>query len=332
MRFRLSVLVLSLPIVLVLPDHTLALSPAQYPGLQSFIQEMVSKHGLSEPEMDQWFKQTRIRQDVLSAVRAPKEALPWYEYRKLFVTGPSARRGKTFWKTNAKALSKAQREYGVDPATIVAIIGVETQYGRNTGRFPIMDALTTLMLEYPPRREFFRRELEEYLLLSRELKLDPLELRGSYAGAIGVPQFMPSSYRQYAIDFDGDDERNIVSGHADAIGSVANFLKQHGWQRDGLIIQPLQLQKDLINWLEKLGNAPTLPLRYLLGYGVLPMEYNDADESAALVTLEGEAGPLYHIGYNNFYVITHYNRSQNYAMAVFELSQWIRKLYRMDQP
>ncbi len=321
-------LVLSLVLMVALPVTAFAVSLDAHPELQSFIQAMVTNHGFSERKLNNWFRQTNIQQDIIQAINTPKEALPWYEYRKLFVTKPSANRGQRFWKNNATALSMAQRKYGVDPATIVAIIGVETQYGRNTGRYRVLDALTTLTLKHPPRRKFFRGELEAFLLLTRELQTNPLKLRGSYAGAMGVPQFIPSSYRQYAIDFNGDGRRDIIGNVTDAIGSVANFLKAHGWQKDGAVIERLELEEELVVWLEKIKSSPMPPLQYLLGYGILPVQYNDGDPSTALIRLEGESGPLYHLGYNNFYVITRYNRSRNYAMAVFELSEWIRRLFK----
>jgi membrane-bound lytic murein transglycosylase B len=332
MALRLSLLAaLSLPIFLSLPGHCLAVSPGDYPALQTFIQDMSSKHKLAIPDLNQWFDQAAIRQDILAAVNAPKEALPWYRYRGLFVTKQNAIRGERFWQANARSLARAEHEYGVDPATIIAILGVETQYGRNLGRHRVMDALTTLMLEYPRRQAFFRRELEEYLLLTRELGMNPLTLRGSYAGAIGVPQFIPSSYRRYAVDFDGDERVNLVDSTADAIGSVANYFRQHGWERDGLVIADVRLEGQLATWIEELDSTPITPLKYLITYGILPLEYNNIDQSAALIRLEEEAGPVYRFGYNNFYVITRYNRSRNYAMAVYELSEWIRRLQEQRQ-
>ena len=318
---------LSLPIFLFFSGPCPAVSPGDYPALHTFIQEMSGKHGLAIPDLKRWFDQADIRQDILAAVNAPKEALPWYRYRELFVTKQNAMRGKRFWGANARSLARAEREYGVDPAMIIAILGVETQYGRNLGRHRVMDALTTLMLEYPRRRVFFRRELEEYLLLTRELGINPLTLRGSYAGAIGVPQFIPSSYRRYAVDFDGDERINLVSSTADAIGSVANYFRQHGWERDGLVIADIRLEGELATWIEELDSNPITSLKYLITYGILPLEYNQIDQSAALIRLEEETGPVYRFGYNNFYVITRYNRSRNYAMAVYELSQWIRQVY-----
>ncbi len=321
----------TLLISLSLPGKCLAVNASEYPALQTFVQMMASKHGMSEAELYGWFAQAAIRDDILAAIRAPKEALPWYRYRKLFVTKQSAARGQRFWRANADTLLRAEREYGVDPATIVAILGIETQYGRNLGSHRVLDALTTLMLEYPRRSAFFGRELEEYLLLTRELGVDPLVLRGSYAGAIGVPQFIPSSHRRYAVDFDGDKHIDIVDSAADAIGSVANYFKQHGWQQGGPIIADIKLDGELADWIKQLDHQPITPLKYLITYGILPMEYNNIDQTAALIRLDEEAGPVYHVGYNNFYVITRYNRSRNYAMAVYELSQWIRRLYDQEQ-
>ncbi len=305
-----------------------AVTVRDYPALGTFIQEMVEKHHFSEQELEQWFARANVRQEILDAIRAPKEALPWHRYRELFVTETSARRGASFWQAHAQTLARAEREFGVDPATVVAIMGIETRYGRSSGRFPVMEALTTLMLEYPRRSTFFRRELEQYLLLTRELKLDPLALQGSYAGAIGVPQFIPSSYRRYAVDFDGDHRIDLVDSYADAIGSVANYFKQHGWQPNAPVIADIELDGELIAWLDELGSRPVVPIKYLIGYGLLPLDYNGVDHAAALIRLEERAGPVYRLGYNNFYVITRYNRSSNYAMAVYELARSIRRTYR----
>ncbi len=315
------------PLWLAAAGPAAALSTRDYPELGSFIQEMVQKHGLPEEELVRWFAQTSIRHDVLAAIRSPKEALPWHRYRELFVTQPSAERGARFWREHAQTLARAEREFGVDAATIVAILGIETQYGRNGGRYPVMETLATLMLEYPRRGSFFRRELEQYLLLTREHKFDPLALRGSYAGAIGVPQFIPSSYRRYAIDFDNDQRIDLVGSYDDAIGSVASYFKQHGWQQGTPVIADVELDGELIAWLAKLGDRPVVPIRYLLGYGVLPLDYGNIDQSAALIRLEEPGRAVYRLGYNNFYVITRYNRNHNYAMAVYELARSIRRVY-----
>jgi membrane-bound lytic murein transglycosylase B len=298
-----------------------------YPRLQLFMDEMASRHDFDLKQLARWFADAEIRDDILDAIRRPKENLPWHEYRPLFVNDERRRPGLAFWRAHAETLARAEVEYGVPAEIIVSILGVETRYGRQTGRYRAFDALTTLMLRYPERSDFFRNELAEFLLLSRELGVSPLGIKGSYAGALGAPQFMPSSYRHYAVDFSGDRRRDLLNNIEDTIGSVANFLKQHGWQRDEPIVGEVQLEGSMYSWLENNGTEPRISIKYLSRYGIRPVIDTGPRELAALVRLEGEAGPVYRLGYNNFYVITRYNRSKNYAMAVVELAQDLRRLY-----
>jgi membrane-bound lytic murein transglycosylase B len=270
----------------------------------------------------------RLRPEILQAMERPKEALPWYEYRRLFVNDGRAEQGVGFWRRHDALLKRAHETYGVPPEIVVAVLGVETQYGRNTGQWPVLDTLTTLVLRYPPRAAFFRQELEQYLLLARELKLDPVRVKGSYAGAMGMPQFIPSSWRRYAVDFDGNGARDLLGSPADIIGSVANFLRVHGWQPDAPVADVAHVEGTLYFWIEKLGIKPSLPLDQFVRYGVSPPVPRDPATPAALILLEGESGPSARIGYNNFYVITRYNRSHRYAMAVHELADHIRQRYR----
>lgn len=299
--------------------------PAPLPELESFIRDMARTHGFSAPALERLFRGARLRPEIIQAMERPKEALPWYEYRKLFLTGERVQTGVAFWRRHARLLERAERTYGVPPEVVVAILGVETQYGKNTGRWPVLDALTTLTLRYPPRAAFFRQELEQYLLLTRELKRDPAALKGSYAGAMGIPQFIPSSWRRYAVDFDGDRKRDLLGSRADIIGSVANFLRAHGWQPDSPVIDPARAEGALHQWLEKLDGQPVLPLSQLVRQGVSPLTARDPELPAALILLEEETGAQPYIGYNNFYVITRYNRSHRYAMAVHELSGLLRR-------
>ena len=208
----------------------MAIDLARYPRLQSLIDYMSEKHGFSREALKTLFEQVEIKQNILDSMNRPGEARPWSAYRQQFVTEPSARRGSRFWRRHQRALTRAQKKFGVDPAVIVAIIGVESRYGRAAGGNRTLDALTTLTLEYPRRAAFFRRELIQFLLLAREQRVNPLAIKGSYAGAIGAAQFMPSSYRNYAIDFDADGRADLMGSRADAIGSVANYLKKHGWK------------------------------------------------------------------------------------------------------
>lgn len=310
----------------------LALERSQYPQLGDFIQYMVAKHDLHATDLNALFARVEIKPDIIAAMERPKEGLPWYEYRKLFVTDESVRNGIKFWKANDATLKRAAQRYNVDPAIIVAIIGVETRYGRNVGGYRVLDALTTLALKSADRADFFRAELEEFLLLTEELGLDPLSIKGSYAGAMGVPQFMPSSYRRYAVDFDGDRKRNLLTSTEDAIGSVANYFKAHGWLDNESVTDDVTIEGSLYSWLENNGNEPTLSVSQLKKYGIIPTEEVNLKQLASLITLEGENGPMHRLGYNNFYVITRYNRSKHYAMAVYELSRALHKLYNETAP
>jgi membrane-bound lytic murein transglycosylase B len=302
-----------------------ALNVDEYPALQSLIAEMAEQYGYAPQKLRKTFRCARIRPEIIEAMERPKEMLPWYEYSKIFLTEENVQRGARFWKKHAAALTRAGEEYGVPPETVVAIIGVETQFGRNKGNIPILDALTTLTLEYPARAAFFRRELTEFLLLARELDVDACGIKGSYAGAMGLPQFMPSNYRRFAVDFDANGARDILDDPEDAIGSVALYLKQHGWEAGAPVADDANLEGTRYFWIEKLGIMPTLPLRQLASYGIFPRRHENAERRAALISLEGEYGPFYRLGYNNFYVITRYNHNKRYAMAVYELGERIRQ-------
>lgn len=303
-----------------------AVNVEEFPALRLFIDEMASRYKFAHKELGEWFAQAELRDDIIEAVYRPKESTPWHEYRKLFVNDGRASKGLEFWKANAEAVFSASAEYGVPPEIIVAIIGIESRYGRQGGRYRVLDALLTLTLRYPERSEFFRNQLAEFLLLARELNASPLSIKGSYAGAMGIPQFIPSSYRSYAVDFDGDNKRDL-NDVEDAIGSVANFLKQHGWKRDQPIVGEVNLEGSMYSWIENNGVEPRISVQHLSRYGILPTQRIDAHQLAALISFEGENGPIHRLGYNNFYVITRYNRSTNYSLAVVELSEQIRRLY-----
>ena len=308
------------------PALAQAVNVEELPALRLFIDEMASRYKFSHKELNEWFGQAELRDDIIEAVYRPKESTPWHEYRKLFVNDGRASKGLEFWKANAETVFSASSEYGVPPEIIVAIIGIESRYGRQGGRYRVLDALLTLTLRYPERSEFFRNQLAEFLLLARELNVSPLSIKGSYAGAMGIPQFIPSSYRSYAVDFDGDRKRDL-NDFEDAIGSVANFLKQHGWKRDQPIVGEVNLEGSMYSWIENNGVEPRISIQHLSRYGILPTQRIDAHQLAALISFEGENGPIHRLGYNNFYVITRYNRSTNYSLAVVELSEQIRKLY-----
>lgn len=309
------------------PTAATGLEPEVYPEVSTFITEMTARHGFERKPLERLFSGVRLRPEILEAMERPREAVAYFEYRKQFLTEEHLRLGQRYWKQHARTLERAAAEYGVAPHIVVAILGVETQYGRNTGDYPVLDALATLAFTYPRRAAFFRRELEEFLLLCRETGLDPARVRGSYAGAIGPPQFLPSSYRSYAVDFDGDARRDLLASHADIIGSVAHFLHRHGWQPGEPVADETRVEGTLHQWIEKLGPRPVLPVGRLMQYGVIPSDLHDVERRAALIRLEGENGPRYLLGFQNFYVLTRYNHSIRYAMAVVELGEQLRRRY-----
>lgn len=324
MRFCLQLLLFVCTALLTV-HGAYALNLDKFPALRVFAADMANQHGFSALQLRRMFRCVKLRPEIIEAMEQPKEMLPWYEYSKIFLTEENVQHGVQFWTQHAKALVHAQELYGVAPETVVALIGVETQFGRNQGNYPVLDSLTTLMLDYPPRTAYFRHELTELLLLARELKANPCQIKGSYAGAMGLPQFMPSSYRQFALDFNGDGKRDIIGSPEDAIGSIANYLKEHGWEAGEPVIGDVHLEGTRYFWIEKLGLKPALSVRQLTHYGIFPRRVNNTERRAALISLEGEYGPLYRLGYNNFYVITRYNHNKQYAMAVYELGEMIRK-------
>ena len=296
---------------------------AARPEVQAFIAELAEQHGFVESELRWLFSRVRRVQPSLQAIQPPSAERPlsWQEYRATFINERRIAAGVAFWHAHRRALERAQREFGVPAQIVVGVLGVETFFGRNTGRWRVVDTLTTLAFDYPPRAGFFRDELTSYLLLARDSGADVFAARGSYAGAIGIPQFMPGSVRRYAVDFDGDGRVDLQRSAADAIGSVANFLKQHGWQPDGEISLQVRVSGDA--WRGYLdGIEPKHPLDALLKAGVeLPgARALPAGARAALVELETPGQPSeYRLGLQNFYVLTRYNRSAFYAAAVADL-------------
>jgi membrane-bound lytic murein transglycosylase B len=291
-----------------------------------FIDTMVSKHHFKKSELTRVFSRTRLRQKIIDAITRPAESKPWYQYRPIFVTDKRVRAGVEFWNTNQSLLEQAEKVYGVPAEIITAIIGVETYYGRQKGGYRVIDSLSTLAFDYPKRGAFFRSELEQFLLMTREEDMDPLSVKGSYAGAMGQPQFIASSFRAYAIDFDKDGKRDIWNNNADVIGSVAYYFKRHGWTPGGTIASRARIDTDDINGLVDKGIKPNSSIHQLQEQGVHPTTTLPPDTLAALIELEQKNGHEYWLGMNNFYVITRYNHSPLYAMAVYQLGQEIRHL------
>ena len=273
----------------------------------------------------------RVLNSVLEAISRPAEAKPWHEYRLIFIQPLRIERGVDFLIEHRAALDRAERIYGVAPQIIVSIIGVETLYGEHTGRNRVLDSLATLGFRYPRRSEFFISELEHFLVLAREEGLDPLTVKGSYAGAMGIPQFISSSYRSYAVDFDGDQVRDLLGSVEDAIGSVANYLQRHGWRGGEKIAVPAEVAGDGFREFLDLGLKPETTIAEMQRNGV--KTYDSAPESAkgALLEFELRDGVEYWVGLNNFYAITRYNHSPLYAMAVYQLSEAIQEEHIRSQ-
>ena len=292
-----------------------AQSFGERPDVKSFIGELVERHGFDPVKLERVFARTQ-RLDAPLQLIVPAERPSWQDYRAQFINETRIARGTAFWKVNRRVLARAERKYGVSAAIIVAILGVETNYGRNMGRYRGGDALATLAFDYTPRASFFRGELEQYLLLSRESRTDVFALQGSYAGAIGIPQFMPGSVRRYAVDFDGDGVIDLRRSSADAIGSVANFLREHGWKTGEPVLLRAKLAPDAALFTDG-SLRPRHRLGDIVAAGVaLDPEPSSEDVLGALVALEGD----YRVGLQNFYVITRYNRSAFYAAAVADLA------------
>ena len=287
-----------------------------------FVAQAASSSGMTPAEVRGWLDQARYQQSIINAITRPAEGKAWKDYRPIFLTDARIQQGRTFYAEHRSELDKVSADTGVPVEIILAIIGVETSYGRITGTYRVLDALYTLGFFYPRREEFFRAELEQLFALSREEKLDLGTLKGSYAGAMGWGQFMPSSYREFGRDGDGDGRRDLLGSPRDAFASVANYFVGHGWQPGQPAFVPARADP---------GAAPFVPdnfeakysLAELAARGYHPLDPAAPNLPATLLTLEGANGPEYWIGYQNFYVITRYNRSPMYAMAVYQLAREI---------
>jgi len=293
------------------------------PEIQALITELSTEQGFDAAQLQTMFAGVKLLPEIVTRITKPAEAMPWFRYRALLIQPNRIDQGADFWAANKAALERAEKTYGVSASIIAGILGVETRFGRVTGSFRIIDSLTTLTLEFPRRSAFFRKELVQFLLLCREEGFDPLRLQGSYAGAMGKPQFMPSSYRSYAIDFDGDGKRDLLGNTEDAIGSIANYLSRYGWTENSSVALPVTLSNPGAADALTKGIKPQLSLDELRALGVSDSGRQAGTEKAALLAFETETGPEYWLGLNNFYAITRYNQSQLYAMAVYQLGDAI---------
>jgi len=295
-----------------------------------FVTGMVKKHQFKEEQLKQLFQSVDIKENIIKTMKKPAEGLPWYKYRKIFMSDKRIQGGVKFWQENEATLTAVESKYGVSAEIIIAIIGVETLYGGNTGHHRVIDGLSTLAFAYPKRSKYFLSELESFLILCREEKMNPLEPTGSYAGAMGIPQFMPSSYRAYAADFENDQKRDIWNNPADAIASVANYFFKHHWHKDEAIAFPVTTEGEVYQQALKKGLKPDTSWADLQALSVNSLQPIKADEKVKLLAYQQQESRELWIGLHNFYVITRYNHSPLYAMAVYQLSDAIYKEKHKD--
>ena len=294
-----------------------------HPGAEAFVERMAAEHALDPEHIRSVVAEAEYKQSIIDAMTRPAEAKPWYDYRPIFLTDNRIQGGVEFWRANAQLLAEVSERFGIPIELVVAIVGVETNYGRNTGSFRVIDALATLGFYYEPRSAFFSSELGHFMALAHEESLPLTEIRGSYAGAMGLGQFIPSSYRAYAVDFDGSGHRDLWRSLPDALGSVANYLAAHRWITGQPIVLPIDGLMDSAS-TEGFGMKPEHTLQDLvnMGFEFDPLDL-DPETPATVIELAGTDGPEYWVGLNNFYVITRYNRSPLYAMAVTQLAEAI---------
>jgi membrane-bound lytic murein transglycosylase B len=305
----------------------------QQKNVVAFIDQMVIDHAFDRDALSAVLAEAQIKQNIIKKISTPAErTLTWGEYRKIFITKERINVGVTFWQDHQEMLQRIALETGVSIEILVGIIGVETYFGRITGKDRVIDALATLAFEYPPRSKFFRNELMQFLILAREEDLDPTVPMGSYAGAMGRPQFMPSSFRAYAVDATGDDKRDIWNNWADVSGSIANYFLEHGWRKSEAIAAQATLGT---NWRGEIPKPKNIlkassTVEKLSKKGVLFATELCADSKGELLTYEGDDGIEHWVGFHNFFVITKYNHSAMYALAVHQLGQKISAKVNVD--
>ncbi|GJM04657.1 MAG: soluble lytic transglycosylase B [marine bacterium B5-7] len=298
-----------------------------------FIKKMASQYDFDSTSLKKLFDQVIVSETILKAISKPAEKrLPWHKYRNIFLKQKRIDEGVEFLNKNQEKLHAAEERFGVPAEIITAIIGVETFYGRIAGSYRVVDALNTLGFYYPKRAAFFRSEFEQFLLLAREQGFDPLSLKGSYAGAMGMPQFISSSYRHYAIDFDGDDTIDIWNNSDDAIGSVANYFAEHGWQKNKAIVAKVKVKGERYKAVLGNGLEPDIGVAELEEFGIISNSSFEKNEKLKLFEYEQEDTNEYWLAHKNFYVITRYNHSHLYAMAVYQLATEISKRLNNTSP
>ncbi|MGL6028632.1 MAG: lytic murein transglycosylase B [Legionella sp.] len=304
----------------------------QRKDVKQFINMMVTKHHFNAKQLTATMNQVSLQPQIIESMERPYEKKNWDVYRDLFLTAQRVQGGLDFWAANRTALERAQKRYGVPPEMIVAILGVETLYGAKQGDHKVLDALATLAFEYPKRSPYFTKELTEYLLLCREHKVPATHYKGSYAGAIGKPQFMPSSYRYYAVDSNNKGHRDLVDNNDDVIASIANYFHKHGWKKNQGIAQTAQLKGWHFKKIQMNPRTANYNYKQLESAGVKPITAaQNHPGRAGLIELMTAEGKEYWLAYPNFFVITRYNSSPQYALAVYLLSQQLKQQWATQE-
>lgn len=299
---------------------------AEHELITAFIDEMVEKHQFERDKLTELFDQVEFDEVVIQKISKPFENKPWDDYKAYFITPDRIEKGVAYLNTHQATLKEAYKTYGIPPEIMVAIIGVETDYGNLQGTFPVFQTLTTLAFNYPSRSAFFKKELEQFLLLTRDYQLDPLKVTGSYAGAIGLPQFMPSSYRHYAASLMGNKSIDLNNNHDDAIASVGNYLSKNGWKRQGEVAVPADIKGSAYQKVLNDKFNPDIQSSKLTTFGIQPKAKIPTEETkAVLVELNRRDGNEYWLGFHNYYVLSTYNHNKQYVLTVFELSREILK-------
>lgn len=297
----------------------------QRKDVQHFINYMVKEHHFNRAELTKIMDQVQLQPQIIESMNKPYEKKTWDVYKALFLTPQRLEAGLQFWQKNQQTLARAEKKYGVPASIIVAIIGVETLYGKHQGNYRVLDALSTLAFNYPQRAPFFAKELKEFLLLCKEHKVSPTQYLGSYAGAIGKPQFMPSSYRFYAVDFTGNGKKDLINDDNDAIGSVANYFYKHGWRMHESVAQPAHISGSGFKHIQTNAKYANYPVKKLAAAGIKsnPVPVHQPTR-AGLIELLTQSGKEFWMAYPNFFVITRYNSSPQYALVVYLFSQQLQ--------
>lgn len=301
--------------------------------IAAFVNDVVTRDALSRRKVLKLLSKAQPQPKIVEIMMRPAEKVtPWWEYHARFLTEERISQGAQFYVEHRDVLERIAADRGIPPEYLVAIIGVETKYGRVTGHYRVLDSLMTLAFDYPPRSDYFRSELEQFLLLASEERLNPLTVTGSYAGAMGVPQFMPSSYRRYAVDGNTDKKRDLWTDWNDVLASIANYFVEHGWEAGGAVLAETRLDPDPKFQIDPRNLELNETVDSLNAQGVAVQGNQPGTTPAVLISAEQQDGPAYRVGFRNFYVITRYNRSARYAMAVHDLAEAILSRVQSSRP